>query len=117
VHAILEDGNDFKEFCPDWRDANIWEEWRKFGVKCFSEGLKLLMPTYDGLTMRTDPVERAVEEEDPAKMKSRPIPVPLDADGFPELPPTTSNDPHKTKVVQSMLREYCVAHARELQCN
>jgi hypothetical protein len=72
---------------------------------------------YGDLTMHTDPIEGAEEEEDPEKMKSKPIPVLLDADGFPELPPTMSNDPYKTKMVQSMLREYCTAHVCELHCN
>jgi hypothetical protein len=64
----------------------------------------------------TEPLEEP-EAEDPAKMNTKPIPVPLDDAGFPELPPTTQNDNNKTKIVQSMLREYCTAHARELYLN
>jgi hypothetical protein len=65
--------------------------------------------------MHTEPEEP--EAEDPTKIKTKPIPVLLDDAGFPELPPTTQNDNNKTKIVQSMLREYCTAHARELHLN
>ena len=61
--------------------------------------------------MHLEPVDEPVED-DRAKTNTKPIPVPLGADGFPELPPTTSNDSYKTKIVQSMLREYCTAHIR-----
>jgi hypothetical protein len=68
------------------------------------------------MTMQTEPEEEP-EVEDPAKLNTKPIPVPLDDSGFPALPPTTQNDNNKTKIVQSMLREYCTAHARELRLN
>ncbi|KAN0128961.1 hypothetical protein V8E53_013223 [Lactarius tabidus] len=93
VHSVLKDGKDFKEFCPDWKNADIWQEWSKFGYKCFSQD-----------------TDEGVVEEDHENMTTKPIPVHLDADRFPELPPTTSNDLHKTKIIQSMLREYCTAH-------
>ncbi|KAN0140679.1 hypothetical protein V8E53_001506 [Lactarius tabidus] len=95
VHSVLKDGKDFKEFCPDWKNTDIWQEWSKFGYKCFSQD-----------------TDEGVVEEDRENMTTKPISVHLDADRFPELPPTTSNDPHKTKIIQSMLREYCTAHIR-----
>ncbi|KAN0127804.1 hypothetical protein V8E53_014360 [Lactarius tabidus] len=95
VHSVLKDGNDFKEFCPDWKNTDIWQEWSKFSYKCFSQD-----------------TDEGVVEEDCENMTTKPIPVHLDADRFPELPPTTSNDLHKTKIIQSMLREYCTAHIR-----
>jgi hypothetical protein len=39
VHSVLNDGKDFKEFCPDWKYANLWQKWTDFGVKCFTQGL------------------------------------------------------------------------------
>jgi hypothetical protein len=41
------------------------------------------------------------------------IPISFDAVGCPELPTTTMADGHKTKNVQSLLREYCTEHIRE----
>ena len=37
----------------------------------------------------------------------------MESDGCPILPLITPLDNYKTKAVQSMLREYCNAHARE----
>jgi hypothetical protein len=82
----------------------------------FHKVCKLLIYMYDGLMKHTEPDQDA-EVEDPAKMNMKPIPVHLDDAGFPELPPTTRNDGRKTKIVQSMLREYCTAHSRELYLN
>jgi hypothetical protein len=48
-----------------------------------------------------------------SKTNSTPIPILFDSDGCPELPTVTMPDGYKTKVVQSMLREYCTAHIRE----
>jgi hypothetical protein len=51
--------------------------------------------------------------KDHSKTNTTPISISLDADGCPELPTVTMADGYKTKVVQSMLREYCTAHIRE----
>ena len=69
-----------------------------------------------GLMMYTEPAEELVAEER-ANANTEPIPVPLDEAGLPELLSTTRNDIHKTKIVQSMLREYCTAHLCELHLN
>jgi hypothetical protein len=61
--------------------------------------------------------DEGVIEEDCENMTTKPIPVHLDADGFLELLPTTSNDLHKTKIIQSMLREYCTTHICEIHFN
>ena len=47
----------------------------------------------------------------PAKVDTKPV---LDKMGFPALPTTHRNDDNLTKVVQSMVREYCAAHMRQL---
>jgi hypothetical protein len=85
-------------------------------TNAFLKVCKLLLPIYDDLMINSD-TDEGVVEEDRENMTTKPIPVHLDADGFPELPPTTSNDLHKTKIIQSMLREYCTAHIREIHFN
>ena len=41
------------------------------------------------------------------------IPISKDSIGCPALPSITRDSNFKTKIVQSMLREYCIAHIRE----
>ena len=82
----------------------------------FHRVCNLLMSMRNGLTKYTEPDEDP-EAEDLETMNTNPIPIQLDDAGFPELPPTTRNDGRKTKIVQSMLREYCTAHIRELHLN
>lgn len=55
--------------------------------------------------------------KDRSKTITTQIPISIDQDGCPELPKVTMSDGYKTKVVQSMLREYCTAHIRELSYN
>ena len=71
-----------------------------------------LMCVYNGLTGHVD---EGPEVGVPARTNAEPIPVPLDDTGFPELPPTPRGGVKVTKVVQSMVREYCLAHVRESQ--
>lgn len=42
VESILKDGKSFLKFCPEWKNAALWEEWVQFGVECFSDGLSLI---------------------------------------------------------------------------
>jgi hypothetical protein len=50
---------------------------------------------------------------DRSKTITTQIPISIDSDGYPELPTVSMADGYKTKVVQSMLRDYCTAHIRE----
>ena len=50
-----------------------------------------------------------------ARMNAEPIPVPRDETGFLELPPTPRGGVKVTKVLQPMVREYCLAHVHESQ--
>ena len=71
-----------------------------------------LMCICNGLTRHVD----TDEEPDmgvPARENAEPIPVPLDDTGFPELLPTTRGGVKLTKVVQLMVKEYCLAHVHE----
>ncbi|KAH9018652.1 hypothetical protein EDB85DRAFT_1897084 [Lactarius pseudohatsudake] len=38
VSTVLQDGKSFRKYCPDWKSAALWEQWIKFGQKCFSNG-------------------------------------------------------------------------------
>ena len=49
-----------------------------------------------------------------SKTIKTPIPIAVSVDGAPELPTITMHSGHKAKMVQSMLREYCIKHIREL---
>ena len=69
------------------------------------------MYIYNGLTVCAD-LDGEPEVEVPPK-RSKPIPVALDESRFSELPSITQSDNNLTKAIQSMLREYCLAHIRE----
>jgi hypothetical protein len=56
-------------------------------------------------------------KQDRSKTINTQIPITFDASGCPDLPTTTMGNGYKTKIVQSMLREYCTAHIREFTCN
>ena len=38
VETLLNDGKSFFKFCPDWKDAVLWQEWIQFSMDCFSDG-------------------------------------------------------------------------------
>jgi len=42
AEKVINDGKSFLKFCPNWRDAILWEEWRQFGIQCFSEGIPFI---------------------------------------------------------------------------
>ena len=71
-----------------------------------------LMCICNGLTRHVDTDEEP-DVEAPARENAEPIPVLLDDTGFPELPPTPRSGVKLTKVVQSMVREYSLAHVRK----
>jgi hypothetical protein len=39
VGKVVNDGKSFLDFFPDWKETVLWEQWRLFGIKCFSEGI------------------------------------------------------------------------------
>ena len=56
VHSVLNDGKDFKEFCPDWKYANLWQKWTDFGwSQMLYTRFALLMYIYNDLTVHGDP--------------------------------------------------------------
>lgn len=50
-----------------------------------------------------------------SKTNKTPIHIKTDANGKPDIPLVTPVDAYHTKVVQTMLREYCTTHIREFQ--
>ncbi|KAI9432538.1 hypothetical protein H4582DRAFT_2132197 [Lactarius indigo] len=53
IGFILQDGKDFRKFCPDWKSAALWQQWAQFGMQCFhqekwvSEGSDMVMAMAD----------------------------------------------------------------------
>ena len=39
VETLLNDGKSFFKYCPEWKDAILWQEWVQFSMDCFSDGL------------------------------------------------------------------------------
>ncbi|KAI9447519.1 hypothetical protein H4582DRAFT_2051264 [Lactarius indigo] len=96
IGFILQDGKDFRKFCPDWKSAALWQQWAQFGMQCFAKD-----------TVKECP------KRDLSKTITTPIPLVFNADGFPELPKVVSHDGYKAKVIQTLLRDYCTAHICE----
>jgi len=38
-NADVGGGMDFNDFCPKWRSTVLWDTWKKYGRKCFEQGL------------------------------------------------------------------------------
>jgi hypothetical protein len=39
VEKVVNDGKGFLDFFPGWKETVLWEHWRLFGIKCFSDGI------------------------------------------------------------------------------
>ena len=105
-------GQSFLRFCPDWQNAVLWQEWKQFGIECFSQGQSCSYYHCHNLIAHSDPSPSPVQQDHSQTLKTS-IPIAKEPSGRPALPSTTMSDGHGTKVVQSMLREYCIAHIRE----
>src|ERR1700735_3732086 len=112
VESVVDDGKSFLNFCPDWQNAVLWQEWKQFGIECFSQGLCCFYHHYHILIDHSEPPPSCPKQDRSQTIKSR-IPIPKEHSGRPAIPSTTMSDGYATKVVQSMLREYCTAHLRE----
>ncbi|KAH8984884.1 hypothetical protein EDB86DRAFT_2833346 [Lactarius hatsudake] len=91
-NKVLDDGMSFSDFCPNWRNAMIWQEWMKYCRTSFAPDLDQSITIGRSKTLKT-------------KVK-----LITDADGEPEIPSVTLEDGYSTKVVQTALRDYCHAH-------
>ena len=49
MEKVLDDGKSFLEFFPEWKDAVLWQEWRQFGIQCFSESQDSSIPFSDNM--------------------------------------------------------------------
>ncbi|KAN0136534.1 hypothetical protein V8E53_005581 [Lactarius tabidus] len=96
VEKVINNGKSFLNFCPQWKDSDLWEQWRQFGIQCFSD------------VVNADP-----PVPDCTWTINKRIPIFKDNTGCPTLPDITPSHNFKAKVVQSMLREYCTAHICE----
>ena len=56
----------------------------------------------------------SIPEIDRSRTLKTKIAISFDAEGCPALPDVTINDGYQTKIVQNMLREYCIEHIREI---
>ena len=112
VESVVEDGKSFLSFCPDWQNAALWQEWKQFGIECFTKGQQYFYHHYHILTGHVDPSPSPLQQEQAQTTRTK-ILICKDTSGRPLIPSTTMSDGYKTKAVQSMLREYCTAHLRK----
>ncbi|KAF8265972.1 hypothetical protein EI94DRAFT_1803700 [Lactarius quietus] len=90
----LDGGVDFDTFYPNWRNTEVWDQWKKYSRYCFG----------------TEEDRNAMNDQ--AKTIKTTIDIITDEDGEPEVPSVTEASGYQTKVVQAALRKYCIAHMR-----
>ncbi|KAF8261097.1 hypothetical protein EI94DRAFT_1705813 [Lactarius quietus] len=90
----LDGGVDFDTFYPNWRNTEVWDQWKKYSRYCFG----------------TEEDRNAMNDQ--AKTIKTTIDIITDEDEEPEVPSVTEASGYQTKVVQAALRKYCIAHMR-----
>jgi hypothetical protein len=110
VNKLLDADPYFLKFCPDWKDAPLFREWQKFAKKCF-KGVPLFIEVSDCLIPILGDVKKSQKDRSTTIKTS--IPIHTKSNGCPKLPTITKADGYHSKVVQIMLRDYCVAHIRK----
>jgi hypothetical protein len=78
VHSVLDDGQDFCKFCPDWKTAALWDEWIQFGKKCFEKGLQ--MSYLYSYSHRPSETIQCPPQKDRSRTITTQIPILFDAD-------------------------------------
>ncbi|KAI9434984.1 hypothetical protein H4582DRAFT_2059865 [Lactarius indigo] len=91
-NKVLDDGMSFSDFCPDWRNASIWQEWMKYCRKCF-------VPEND-----------QGAHSGRSKVLRTKVKIVIDTDGEPDIPSVTPEDGYSAKTIQTVLRDYCNSH-------
>jgi hypothetical protein len=38
-NKVLDNGTAFTDFCPNWKDVNLWLAWMQYAATCFSKGM------------------------------------------------------------------------------
>lgn len=112
-NKFLDNGMPFSDFCPDWRNAQLWQEWSNYTAKCFGTGTCCVHTLLPIVSYFTDVTEQAVGDKDNGskKQKTR-VPITKDANGELEIP-LVSEDTHHAKAIQDVVRDYCLGHIRE----
>ncbi|KAH9009513.1 hypothetical protein EDB83DRAFT_2322736 [Lactarius deliciosus] len=95
-NSRLDDGQNFTDFFLQWRNTDLWKQWKRYSRMCFA----------------TDGDQPA--EKDRSKTLKAPIPIITDSNGLPAIPSITRGGSINTKVVQTTLRNYCTAHIRSV---
>ncbi|KAN0129861.1 hypothetical protein V8E53_012333 [Lactarius tabidus] len=114
LHSLTDEGILFKNFCPNWKMSVLWKEWTAFGVKFISNGC-LTPHLYTHSNRKTDQVALPPQKGGP-KTNTEHIPIILEESGCPIRPDIRMDNMNKTKRVQSMLRDYCLAHICKCLC-
>ena len=113
VHSVLSDGMDFRKFCPDWQGAALWQQWIEYGKICFTKG-SVIPCHHSSYSYYNLEDIHSVPPIGRSRMIRTHIPISFDEEGCPEIPTVINDDSYDAKAVQSMLRDYCTAHIREL---
>ena len=107
VETLLNDGQSFFKFCPEWKDAVLWQQWVQFSMECFSNGHSNICSCVTCLHALQIPFPSLKPEQpDGSRTVNKKIPIDKDDGGCPILPSIMPSDNYKTKTVQSMLQEY-----------
>jgi hypothetical protein len=94
-NSCLDDGMNFDDFYPNWRNTELWEQWRKVLLQ---NRCVISSPTSITLIDIPEDDQNAVNAH--AKSIKTPIEITTDAHGEPEIPLTTQGSGFHTKVVQ-----------------
>ena len=63
VESVVEDGKSFLRFCPDWQNAVLWQEWKQFGIDCFTQGQQYFYHPYHVLIDHAEPASSPLQQE------------------------------------------------------
>lgn len=104
----IDNGKDFSDFYPYFRDTRLWKEWLKYASACLETGMYDLPVTIilQYFTLDQGPEQNLFDN-------SQAIEIHTDANGKPILPSVTAKDNPVAKHVQTAIRLYCKLHIRE----
>jgi hypothetical protein len=115
ANKSLDAGPSFLSFFPDWRTALLFKEWQKYAKKCYRGGMHDLIQSCTVSLKGLSPILGDVQttQKNHFKTITTPIPITIKSNGCPDIPTVTIEQGYKTKIVQTMLREYCTEHIRK----
>ena len=106
--VLLTMGRAFSGSAQIGRMQSFGKNGSNLGLSAFSRSIMFYYHNHN-LIGCLDPSSLPLEQDHSQTLKTR-IPIPKEPSRWPALPLTTMSDGYGTKVVQSMLREYCIAH-------